>query len=43
MASSLTILPVETASDELLHLLDPEGKAPLLLSGARAAALSLEQ
>ncbi|MEO8546831.1 MAG: GTP cyclohydrolase II [Sphingomicrobium sp.] len=37
----LAILPVETASDELLHLLDPEGTAPLLLSGARAAALSL--
>jgi GTP cyclohydrolase II len=38
---SLTILPVETAADELLRLLDPQGKAPLLLSGARAAALSL--
>jgi GTP cyclohydrolase II len=37
----LVILPVETATDELLQLLDPEGKAPLLLSGARAAALSL--
>ena len=38
---ALAILPVETASDELLQLLDPQGKAPLLLSGARAAALSL--
>ena len=38
---SLTILPVETATDELLRLLDPQGKAPLLLSGGRAAALSL--
>jgi GTP cyclohydrolase II len=37
----LVVLPVETATDELLQLLDPEGKAPLLLSGARAAALSL--
>ena len=39
--AALAILPVETATDELLELLDPEGKAPLLLSGARAAALSL--
>ena len=38
---SLTILPVETGSPELLELLDPERKAPLLISGARAAALSL--
>ena len=38
---ALAILPVETATAELLELLDPEGKAPLLLSGARAAALSL--
>jgi len=37
----LVILPVETATDELLELLDPDAKAPLLLSGARAAALSL--
>ncbi len=35
------ILPVETATDELLKLLDPQDQAPLLLSGARAAALSL--
>ncbi|MEO7365801.1 MAG: GTP cyclohydrolase II [Sphingomicrobium sp.] len=39
--TSVAILPVETASDELLDMLDPEAKAPLLLSGARAAALSL--
>jgi GTP cyclohydrolase II len=38
---SLAILPVETATVELLELLDPQGKAPLLLSGSRAAALSL--
>ena len=35
------MLPVETATDELLDLLDPQARAPLLLSGARAAALSL--
>ena len=38
---ALALLPVETATDELLHVLDPRGVAPLLLSGARAAALSL--
>jgi GTP cyclohydrolase II len=38
---ALAILPVETATDELLQLLDPDHKAPLLLSGVRAAALSL--
>ncbi len=38
---ALAILPVETATPELLELLDPHRKAPLLLSGARAAALSL--
>ena len=38
---ALAVLAVETATDELLKLLDPEGKAPLLLSGARAAALAL--
>ena len=32
---------IETATPELLRLLDPESKAPLLLSGRRAAALSL--
>ena len=41
VTGALPILPVETATNELLQLLDPEGKAPLLLSGARAAALSL--
>ena len=35
------VLAVETASAELLALLDPAGAARLLLSGARAAALSL--
>ena len=34
----LTILSIETATPELLELLDPEAKAPLLLSGLRAAA-----
>jgi GTP cyclohydrolase II len=32
---------IETATPELLELIDPEAKAPLLLSGRRAAALSL--
>jgi GTP cyclohydrolase II len=36
-----TILPVETATPELLALLDPSRSAPLLLSGRRAAALNL--
>ena len=40
-AKDLTILPVETATSELLDLLDPDAKASLLISGARAAALSL--
>jgi GTP cyclohydrolase II len=40
-AASVAILPVETATAELLEMLDPDSKAPLLLSGARAAALSL--
>ena len=39
--AALAIVPVETATDELLALLDPPSIAPLLLSGARAAALSL--
>lgn len=38
---SLTVAAVETASDAFLRLLDPEGRAPVLLSGARAAALGL--
>jgi GTP cyclohydrolase II len=37
----LTFLSIETATPELLKLVDPEAKAPLLLSGRRAAALSL--
>jgi GTP cyclohydrolase II len=37
----LTILSIETATPELLELLDPEAQAPLLLSGLRAVALSL--
>jgi GTP cyclohydrolase II len=32
---------IETATPELLRLLDPESKSPLLMSGRRAAALSL--
>ncbi|MFL6752093.1 MAG: GTP cyclohydrolase II [Sphingomicrobium sp.] len=35
------ILAVETATPELLDLVDPDRKARLLISGARAAALSL--
>jgi len=37
----LTIVSIETATPELLGLLDPKSEAPLLLSGLRAAALSL--
>ena len=37
----LIILPLETATPELLELVDPDSEAPLLISGARAAALSL--
>ena len=37
----ITILSVETADDAILGLLDPEAAAPLLISGRRAAALSL--
>jgi len=36
-----TILSVETASEAMLELLDPDGCAPILLSGPRAAALGL--
>ena len=35
------IIAVETATPELLELVDPQRKARLLISGARAAALSL--
>ena len=37
----ISVLAVETATPELLELLDPKGGAPLLISGERAAALSL--
>ncbi|CAA9507171.1 MAG: 3,4-dihydroxy-2-butanone 4-phosphate synthase / GTP cyclohydrolase II [uncultured Sphingomonas sp.] len=37
----ITVLPVETATPELLALLDPASTAKLLISGERAAALSL--
>jgi GTP cyclohydrolase II len=37
----IDILAVETATRELLEILDPEAKASLLISGERAAALSL--
>ena len=37
----IAILAVETATPELLELLDPKSEAPLLISGERAAALSL--
>ncbi|MCH8616927.1 GTP cyclohydrolase II [Sphingomonas sp. SM33] len=40
-AEPLTFLSIETATPELLQAVDPENKAPLLLSGRRAAALSL--
>jgi GTP cyclohydrolase II len=40
-SQSIAILAVETAMPEVLELLDPEGKARLLISGERAAALSL--
>jgi GTP cyclohydrolase II len=36
-----TVLSVETATEAALDLLDPEGQAPILLSGERAAALGL--
>jgi GTP cyclohydrolase II len=38
---TLTVAAVETATSDLLAALDPEGEAPLLLSGGRAAALGL--
>ena len=41
IGGSMSVLGVETATGELLSLLDPAGAAKLLLSGARAAALSL--
>lgn len=38
---SLTVVSVETASGEMLELLDPGASARLLISGHRAAALAL--
>ncbi len=38
---SVTVVAVETASDEMLRLVDPSSTARLLISGHRAAALSL--
>ena len=37
----LTVLSIETATSRLLEMLDPKAEAPLLMSGLRAAALSL--
>jgi GTP cyclohydrolase II len=37
----LAVLSVETGTQAMLDLLDPEGQAPLLLSGHRAMALGL--
>jgi len=37
----IVVLAVETATPELLRLLDPKGEARVLISGERAAALSL--
>lgn len=39
--AALTILSVETATREMLALADPDGRASLLISGGRAAVLSL--
>ncbi|MEO7635131.1 MAG: GTP cyclohydrolase II [Sphingomicrobium sp.] len=38
---AITVAAVETATPELLAVLDPESSAPLLISGERAAALAL--
>jgi GTP cyclohydrolase II len=40
-AEAIAIAAVETASAELIGLLDPDSQAPLLISGERAAALNL--
>jgi len=40
-AKSLTVVAVETATPEMLRIADPKGMAQLLISGERAAALSL--
>jgi GTP cyclohydrolase II len=41
IGGAVTVVAVESATSELLDLLDPTGRAMLLLSGARAAALAL--
>jgi GTP cyclohydrolase II len=38
---TITILPVETGTPGMLRIADPQDQAPLLISGQRAAALSL--
>lgn len=38
---AISVLSVETASAETLALADPEARAPMLITGQRAAALSL--
>ena len=40
-SESFTFVSIETATPETLQLLDPQATAPLLISGRRAAALSL--
>jgi GTP cyclohydrolase II len=40
-SGSMAVLPVETATQKLLDVLDPRGKAKLMISGERAAALHL--
>lgn len=40
-ANPITIVSVETADEAILRLVDPDGTAPLLISGQRAAALSM--
>ena len=40
-AEPLALVSIETATPELLEIVDPKGQAPLLISGRRAVALSL--
>jgi GTP cyclohydrolase II len=40
-AETIAVLAVETATEEILDVLDPEHRANLLISGHRAAALAL--
>ena len=40
-STPIGVVAVETATPELLDILDPERRAPLLISGERAAALAL--